>query len=606
MPKYFINKKHTKEGKNVDSKEYLTSKEQYKVLLRLLKYTKPFKKSMFIAFSIVFVGVVADILRPFIIKNIIDTYFQEIPIVMSGVIMLLSLYAAVTVIYAVTSYLQIYHFHRIGYRITQQLRIDVFNKLQDLGMRYFDQTPAGSIVSRVTNDTDAIQEMLNNVLSVVISSVILIIGIIIAMLIMDPILTIFCLVFLPVGVGIMYLYQKFSTKFYQIAREKLSELNTKLSESISGMNIIQIFNQEKRLAKEFEEINDEYYQAGLKNVHLDGLLLAPIVHLLIAFALAGIFGVAGFQSFHGFVSTGVIIAFTDYVYKFFEPMFQITERLAMYQQAIVASDRIFKILDHEELVPKQEENANARITDAKIEFKNVSFSYDGKNEVLSDISFVVNPGETIALVGHTGSGKSSIINVMMRFYDFHKGEILIDGKSIREYPMEHLRDKTGLVLQDPFMYYGTINDNVRLLNKNITNEEIIDACKFVQADSFIEKLSEGYEHQVIERGAAFSTGQKQLLVFARTIVTNPKILILDEATANIDTETESVIQDSLNKIKQGRTTIAIAHRLSTIKDANKILVLDKGKVIESGNHQELIDKKGVYYDMYQLQKSGIE
>ena len=590
----------------MDNEEYLSSKEQYKVLFRLLRYTKPFKQSILIAFSIVFIGVIADILRPVIVKIIIDTYFQDLPIFMSGVVMLLSFYAIVTVIYAVTSYLQIYLFHRIGYRITQQLRIDVFNKLQDLGMRYFDQTPAGSIVSRVTNDTDAIQEMLNNVLSVVISSFILIIAIIIAMLIMDPILTVFCLVFLPVGVGIMYLYQKFSTKFYQIAREKLSELNTKLSESISGMSIIQIFNQEKRLAKEFEDINEEHYQASLKNIHLDGLLLAPIVHLLIAFATAGIFGVAGFQSFHGFVSTGVIIAFTDYVYKFFEPMFLITERLAMYQQAIVASDRIFKILDHEELAPQQDENANASVSDGKIEFKNVSFSYDGKNEVLSDVSFVVNPGETIALVGHTGSGKSSIINVMMRFYDFHKGDILIDGKSIRKYPIAHLRDKTGLVLQDPFLYYGTINDNVRLLNKNITDEEIIEACQFVQADSFIHKLDGGYQHQVIERGAAFSSGQKQLLVFARTIVTNPKILILDEATANIDTETESVIQESLNKIRQGRTTIAIAHRLSTIKDANKILVLDKGKIIESGNHQQLISKKGVYYDMYQLQQSGLE
>lgn len=590
----------------MDNEEYLTSKEQYKVLFRLLKYTKPFKKSLIIAFIIVVIGVIADILRPVILKNIIDTHFQDLPINMQGVIMLLSLYATVTLIYAVTSYLQIYHFHRIGYRITQQLRIDAFTKLQDLGMRYFDQTPAGSIVSRVTNDTDAIQEMLNNVLSVVISSVTLIVGIIIAMLIIDPILTIFCIVFLPVGVGIMYLYQKYSTKYYQIAREKLSELNTKLSESISGMNIIQTFNQEKRLAKEFDDINEEYYQAGLKNVRLDALLLAPIVQLLIAFVLAGIFGVAGFQSFHGFVSTGIILAFIEYVYKLFEPMMQIMERLAMYQQAIVASDRIFKMLDHEELAPQQEENANARINDAKIEFKNVSFSYDGKNEVLSDVSFVVNPGETIALVGHTGSGKSSIINVMMRFYDFHKGEILIDGKSIREYPMEHIRDKTGLVLQDPFMYYGTINDNVRLLNKDITDEEIVEACKFVQVDSFIEKLDGAYDHQVIERGAAFSTGQKQLLVFARTIVTNPKILILDEATANIDTETESLIQESLNKIKQGRTTIAIAHRLSTIKDANKILVLDKGKIIESGNHQELIDKRGVYYNMYQLQQSGVE
>jgi ATP-binding cassette subfamily B protein len=280
--------------------------------------------------------------------------------------------------------------------------------------------------------------------------------------------------------------------------------------------------------------------------------------------------------------------------------------LSIYQQSIVASSRIFTILDHEELTPQQDTDANAKIENATVEFKNVSFSYDGKNEVLSDISFTVKPGETVALVGHTGSGKSSIINVMMRFYEFTKGEIVIDGKSIRCYPIEELRDNTGLVLQDPFMYYGTIKDNIRLLNKDISDQEIEDACKFVQADTFIDNLDGKYDHQVIERGAAFSTGQKQLLVFARTIVTNPKILVLDEATANIDTETESLIQNSLAKIKQGRTTIAIAHRLSTIKDANQILVLDKGKIIEQGNHQELIDKQGVYYAMYQLQQSGME
>ncbi|MFV0394488.1 MAG: ABC transporter ATP-binding protein [Coprobacillaceae bacterium] len=586
--------------------EVLTSKEQFQVLLRLLKYVLPYKKKMIIAFFMILIATISDILGPMIIKTVVDTYFRTNNIVMSGIVMYLSLYAFTTLVYAVFKYLQVYQFHQMGYRITKQLRVDVFTKLQSLGMRYFDQTPSGSIVSRVTNDTDAIQDMLNNVLSVVISSIILMSGIIIAMLIIDPMLTLLCLLFLPIGLYIIYLYQKYSTRFYQIAREKLSQLNTKLSESISGMNIIQAFHQESRLSEEFDTINEEYYQASLKNIRLDGLLLAPIVHLLIAFALTSILGFAGFQSFHGFVSTGVIIAFTDYVYKFFDPMFQVMERLAIYQQAIVASHRIFKILDHEEVAPKQIDNADAIIQDAKIEFKNVSFSYDGKNEVLSDISFTVNPGETVALVGHTGSGKSSIINVMMRFYEFSQGEVLIDGKSIKEYPMEHLRDKIGLVLQDPFMYYGTINDNIRLLNKDITDQEIIDACKFVQVDSFVEQLDNTYQHQVIERGAAFSTGQKQLLVFARTIVTDPKILVLDEATANIDTETESLIQESLNKIKKGRTTIAIAHRLSTIKDANQILVLDKGKIIERGNHQELIDNQGVYYAMYQLQQTGME
>jgi len=387
-----------------------------------------------------------------------------------------------------------------------------------------------------------------------------------------------------------------------LAREKLSQLNTKLSESISGMGIIQIFNQEKRLSKEFAKINDDYYKASIKNIQLDGLLLAPIINLLASFALAAVFGYMGFESFQSVVSTGLMVAFIEYIYKFFSPIQQIMERLAIYQQAIVAGSRVFKIIDHQELVPEQNNKEDCIVEHGKIEFKNVTFSYDGQNNVLNDISFSVDPGETIALVGHTGSGKSSIINVMMRFYEFFEGDILIDGHSIKDYKIEELRSTIGLVLQDPFLFYGTIADNIRLQNKTITDQQIIDACEFVQADSFINQLEDGYQHKVIERGASFSTGQKQLLAFARTIVTDPKILVLDEATANIDTETESLIQEGLERIRKGRTTIAIAHRLSTIKDANMILVLDKGNIIEQGTHSELLDKKGTYYTMYQLQK----
>lgn len=586
-----------------DEKETFTSKEQLAVLMRLLKYLKPYKLLVFIAFIIILIATITNLLGPIIIKNIVDTAFVSGDVKFDIVYQSITLYALITTVSAIFRYFQTYQFNNIGFRIARDLRVELYAKLQNLGMRYFDQTPAGSIVSRVTNDTEAIQEMLNNVLSVIVSSIILISGIIIAMLLLNVTMAIICIAFLPIAIFIVYLYQKYSTKFYLIAREKLSQLNTRLSESISGMDIIQIFNQQKRFANEFEETNTEYYDASMKTIRLNGLLLASAIHLLTGFCLAFIFAYAGFQSLHAAISVGVVVAFIEYVYRYFEPLFQIMDRLAIYQQAIVAAHRIFKIIDHNELTPQQNQDADSVITEGKIEFKNLSFSYDGKNEVLSNISFVANPGESIALVGHTGSGKSSIINVIMRFYEFYEGEVLIDGKSIKDYPIQQLRDKMGLVLQDPFLFYGSINDNVRLKNSSISDRQIQEACEFVQANTFIDQLSDTYKHQVIERGAAFSTGQKQLLAFARTIVTDPKILILDEATANIDTETENLIQEGLDKIRKGRTSIAIAHRLSTIKDANMILVLDKGKIVERGTHSELIKQKGIYYAMYQLQKS---
>jgi len=586
----------------MDDKQTLSFKQQVAVLKRLLRYVKPLKATLSIGFFFSLLATIADLIGPIIMKELIDKQLRQEFLNFSPITLYIILYAIANLAYAFFRYFQIINFHKIGYKITEDLRNDIFAKLQSLGMRYFDQTPAGSIVSRVTNDTDAIQDMFNNIISILLSSVISFIGIIITMFILNVKLTLICLAFVPVAIFIIYLYQKYSTRFYMLAREKLSQLNTKLSESISGMGIIQIFNQEKRLSKEFAKINNDYYKASIKNIQLDGLLLAPIINLLASFALAAVFGYMGFESFQSVVSTGLMVAFIEYIYKFFSPIQQIMERLAIYQQAIVAGSRVFKIIDHQELVPEQNNKEDCIVEHGKIEFKNVTFSYDGQNNVLNDISFSVDPGETIALVGHTGSGKSSIINVMMRFYEFFEGDILIDGHSIKDYKIEELRSTIGLVLQDPFLFYGTIADNIRLQNKTITDQQIIDACEFVQADSFINQLEDGYQHKVIERGASFSTGQKQLLAFARTIVTDPKILVLDEATANIDTETESLIQEGLERIRKGRTTIAIAHRLSTIKDANMILVLDKGNIIEQGTHTELLDKKGTYYTMYQLQK----
>jgi ATP-binding cassette subfamily B protein len=403
----------------------------------------------------------------------------------------------------------------------------------------------------------------------------------------------------------MTLYRKLSSRFYLDMRERLSQLNAKLSESLQGMAIVQMFRQEKRLRQEFGEINDQHFKAGMKNIKIDGLLLRPAIDLIYIFALIIVLSYFGITSFQNSIQIGVLYAFVNYLDRFFEPVVNMMMRLSLYQQAIVAGSRVFKLLDNEELAPKQADRPNV-IKKGKIEFKNVSFSYDVKRDVLKNISFTANPGETVALVGHTGSGKSSIINLLMRFYEYNRGDILIDGDSIRSFTKQELREKLGLVLQDPFLFYGTVKDNIRLHNDTLTDEQIREAAEFVQANVFIERLEDGYDDKVVERGATFSSGQRQLIAFARTIAANPKILILDEATANIDTETEESIQTALAKMRRGRTTIAIAHRLSTIQDADSILVLHQGEIVESGTHQELLAQGGLYYKMFLLQNGTFE
>ncbi len=583
-----------------DSKA-LTGKEQKKVLYRLLSYAKPHKKEISIAFLLLFLATAADITGPVLVKIFIDDYLTAGEIAVSPVIWLAGMYLFLIVAKVIIQYFQLFSFHKIALAIIQQIRVDVFSKVHQLGMRYFDRTPAGAIVSRITNDTEAIKEMFVGVISSFISSGFFIIGTIIAMFILDVKLALFCLLILPILYGLMRLYRKLSSRFYQDLRERLSQLNANLNESLQGMSIIQVFRQEKRLRAEFEDINEKHYMAGMRNIKIDGLLLRPAIDLVYTFALILILSYFGVSSMNSPIEIGVLYAFVNYIDRFFEPVNDVMQRLSIYQQAIVSGSRVFAVIDEEETAPHPELERNASIKEGKIEFRDVSFSYDGKQDVLKHISFEAKAGETVALVGHTGSGKSSIINLLMRFYEFDRGDILIDGTSIKQYPMRELREKIGLVLQDAFLFYGTVNDNVRLHSSRISDEEIVKAAKFVQADTFIEKLPNTYEDPVVERGSTFSSGQRQLIGFARTIVRNPKILVLDEATANIDTETEEAIQAGLAKMREGRTTIAIAHRLSTIQDAALILVLHRGEIVERGTHQELLAQKGLYYKMYLLQ-----
>ena len=590
----------------MEKNQVIKGKEQRKILFRLLSYTKPHMKMIVLAFSLLLLTTIGDILGPILIKIFIDDYLTPRNLLFEPLLALGAAYLGIQIMNMLVSYFQLLKFQEIALKIIQQLRVDVFTKVQALGLRYFDQTPAGSIVSRVTNDTEAIKDMFVSVLATFIQGAFLLFGIFIAMFILNVKLALFCLLILPLLVMIMSIYRKYSSIFYQDLRERLSQLNAKLSESLQGMAIIQVFRQEKRLRKEFEDINDRHYKAGMRNIKMDGLLLRPAIDLVYVFALLIVLSFFGIHSFNSPIEIGVIYAFVNYLDRLFEPIAQIMMRLSMYQQAIVAASRAFKLLDETELAPSQKAADNIIINNGEIEFRNVSFSYDGKRDVLKNISFTAKPGETVALVGHTGSGKSSIINLMMRFYEFDRGDIFIDGKSIKDYPKEELRRKMGLVLQDPFLFYGTIKDNIRLFNEELTDKEIQEAAEFVQAHVFIDKLEDGYSHQVVERGSTFSSGQRQLIAFARTIAANPKILVLDEATANIDTQTEEAIQIALEKMRKGRTTIAIAHRLSTIQDAELILVLHQGEIVERGSHQELLAARGLYHKMYLLQNNAAE
>ena len=592
-------------AKETQKQQELTGRDQWIVFQRLLKYLAPHKKMLILALGLLILTVLGDVLGPLLIKIFIDDYLTPGSFPTGPIIGLAGAYLFIQTSNVIISYFQLLKFQEVALKIIQQLRIDAFSKVHGLGMRYFDQTPAGGIVSRVTNDTEAIKEMFVTVLIGFIQSAFLIVGVYIAMFFLNFRLALITLLLLPILGWIIYLYRKYSSLFYQDLRERLGQLNAKLSESIQGMGMIQAFGQETRLKDEFNEINDKHWQAGKRNIKIDGLLLRPAIDLVYALALIMLLSYFGITSFSNTVEVGVIYAFVTYIDRFFEPINQVMQRLSIFQQAIVAASRVFLLLDEQEKAPRQFGTAG-EITDGEIEFRNVSFSYDGNKEVLKNISFKAKPGQTIALVGHTGSGKSSIINLLMRFYEFEKGEILIDGNSVKEYETDELRRKMGLVLQDPFLFYGTIASNIRLHDQTVTDEKVRKAAEFVQANHFIEALPQGYKQQVTERGSTFSSGQRQLVAFARTMATDPKILVLDEATANIDTETEVAIQSSLERMRLGRTTIAIAHRLSTIQDADLILVLHDGEIVEQGTHQQLLYQRGLYHKMYLLQNGIVE
>ena len=569
-----------------------------RTFFRLMRYMLRYKGLSILALLFILMTSIVATAIPLLAQYYIDNYITK-NIAKAGLYILI-IYFGLFILRVVFTFLGEYYFAKVAHSIVRDLRNDSFANLQKLGMSYFDKTPVGSVVSRLTNDTQAVADMFGTIFSSFLNTILMFVVTLSAMIALSWQLTIYMILFIPVMVGSVYLYQKLSSRLVEISRAKISEMNTKLSESIEGMKIIQAFNQEQRLIDEFGEVNNEHLRYYTKSLKVDSLLLRPAMALfkVLAYGVIVMYFGLSFES-AGFTA-GIIYAFIQYTNQLFNPLIELMQNFSILQTSIISAGRVFTLIDNEEYEPEQKES-DYKISRGDIEFKNVSFSYDGKRDVLKNISFSVKNGESIAFVGATGSGKSSIMNLFLRFYDYDRGEILIDGVNIKDYSSKELRNSVGLVLQDPFLYHGTIESNIKMYNESLTREDVIEAAKFVDAHNFIDKLEDKYDSVVTERGSTFSSGERQLLTFARTIASKPKILILDEATANIDSETEELIQNSLEKMRKGRTTIAIAHRLSTIQDSNCIYVLDKGEIIESGTHDELIALQGNYYKMYQLQ-----
>ena len=574
--------------------------EQWAVLKRLMSYLKPYGLLTFLALSFLLATTVIKSVIPLVASHFIDQYLNKLN--QLAVTVLLGYYG-LYILQTLVQYVGNLLFARVSYSIVRDIRRDAFANMEKLGMSYFDKTPAGSIVSRLTNDTETISDMFSGILSSFISAVFIFLTTLYTMLVLDFRLTALVLLFLPLIFLLVNLYRKKSVKIIEKTRSLLSDINSKLAENIEGIRIIQAFNQEKRLQAEFDEINQEHLVYAYRSVALDALFLRPAMSLLKLLGYTVLMAYFGYRGLYLGITAGTMYAFIQYINRLFDPLIEVTQNFSTLQTSMVSADRVFALIDERTYEPLQEDG-QSKVKEGNIRFEHVYFSYDGKHQILDDISFSVNKGETIAFVGHTGSGKSSIINVLMRFYEFQSGRVLLDDVDIRNYSQGELRKNIGLVLQEPFLYHGTIKSNIAMYQE-ISDEEVKGAAEFVDADSFIQELPHGYDSPVSERGSSFSTGQRQLLAFARTVASQPKILILDEATANIDSETESLVQASLAKMRQGRTTIAIAHRLSTIQDANCIYVLDKGRIIESGTHEELLALGGTYHKMYSLQAGAM-
>ena len=576
------------------------------IIKRLLVYAKPYTKSFIVVLLLMIVSIAHEIISPLIMGNLVETIGEKEGFELSYLFYTIILYVSILLVSLVCSYIQSIILQKTGQRIVSNVREDLYEHISSLSHNQLNKIPVGTLVTRVTNDTNSISITFTNIIVNLLKNCFIIIGVLAAMLVLNYMLTLMVLCFVPFVVIFAFVFRKFSRKAHRKVKNGTTDINIFLSEHLSGMKIIQIFNREERKQQTFEEKNTTLRKAKLGQMFVFGIF-RPMVYMLYISSVLCLFylGARGYidnWSFLGqVVTSGVIVSFYSYINKFFNPIQNLAEQFNRLQATFASAEKIFTIFD---IVPEVVDEPDAIELDhveGNIEFKNVWFSYLPDEWVLRDVSFKVNAGDTVAFVGATGSGKTTILSLICRNYDIQKGQILIDGIDIKKIKISSLRRHFGQMLQDVFLFSGTIRSNIILGLEGVSDEEIMKSCEYVNADKFIGKLDGGLDEVVRERGNNFSAGQRQLLSFARTIIHKPSVMILDEATASIDTETEVLIQDSLEKMMNIGTMLMVAHRLSTIQHADNIIVLSHGEIVEQGNHAELLKQKGKYYKLYTLQ-----
>jgi len=582
----------------MEEDEILGKAYDSRLMKRLLLYLKPYRWHVVLAIILAILVSSIGPLRPYITKIIIDDYIVVKNY--EGMLPFIILLFVTIFLQAILQYILNYFTQWIGQKTIYNMRMQVFTHLQNLALRFFDNNPVGRLVTRVTSDVEVLNEMFSSGVVMVFSDVFTIIFIVSYMFIMDVELSLVTLCVIPILVYSTFIFRKKVREAYREVRKYVANMNSFLNENITGMNTVQLFNREEKSLSDFKKINALHRDANIKSIFYYAVYF-PLVDFTSALAIALIIWYGGGNVISGYLTFGVLISFIQYTEMFFRPIRDLSEKYNILQTAMASSERVFKLLDDKTIISVKENPIPITNVKGDIEFKNVWFAYNGEDYILKNVSFKIKQGETIAFVGATGAGKTSIINLLTRFYDIEKGEILIDGINIKDYDPKELRKHMAVVLQDVFIFSGDIKFNIDLGDENISLNKINEAISIVGLDDFINSLPEGLFSEVKERGATLSVGQKQLISFARALVRDPKILILDEATSNVDTESERLIQNAINKLLKNRTSIVIAHRLSTIQNADKIIVLHHGEIRETGTHQELLSKGGIYYKLYQLQ-----
>lgn len=585
-----------------DFKDNTRDRSDKEVLRRLFQYMIPYKKQLIVVGILMIISILIQLLPSLMLGYTIDNVASDLPKdeKILRLFLLSGLFFVLVIIGNVISYYQSILLQKIGQQNVLKLREDVFTHIENLSIEQINELPVGKLVTRVTNDTNSISEMYTNIFINLIRNLLYLVGILIMICIINFRMALVVIVAIPVVLVASYFFRKFSRKTYREVRANVSEVNAFLSENLSGMKITQFFNQEDKKNEEFKERNKNLRKSYLREILVFGIY-RPVIYGVSAAALV-LTLYFGYQDVvAGIISAGLLYSFYNYVSDFFQPIQQIAEQFNMLQNAFASAEKIFDVLDTKPAITDKEDAIELESFSGSIEFRDVWFSYIPDEWVLKGVSFKVNPGDTVAFVGATGSGKTTILNLIVRNYDIQKGQILIDGIDIQDIKRSSLRKHIGQMLQDVFLFSGSIKNNISLSNDEIPDDEIIEASNYVGANTFIDTLPDGYNHKVLERGNNFSSGQRQLISFARAVVYKPSLMILDEATANIDSETEELIQESLEKMMNISTMLIVAHRLSTIQHSDKIIVMQKGEIKEMGNHQELLKQNGLYYNLYKLQ-----